>query len=68
MYWIWIVFTSPNEYLLDGGLGLVAKGTDWGQISLLRAEPSYQQFDEVPPPPQKYWAGGKGGKHFLIGG
>ncbi len=29
MYWIWIIFTSPNEYLLDRGLGLVAKGTDW---------------------------------------
>ncbi len=24
MYWIWIIFTSPNEYLLDKGLGLVA--------------------------------------------
>ncbi len=23
-----IFFTSPNEYLLDSGLGLAAKGTD----------------------------------------
>ncbi len=30
MYWIWIIFTSLNEYLLDRGLGLVAKGTDCG--------------------------------------
>ncbi len=29
MYWIWIIFTSLNEYLLDRGLGLVAKGIDW---------------------------------------
>ncbi len=28
MYWIWLFFTSLNEYLLDRGLGLVAKGTD----------------------------------------
>ncbi len=28
MYWISIIFTSSNEYLLDRGLGLVAKGTD----------------------------------------
>ncbi len=28
MYWIWIIFTSPNEYLLDRGLRLVAKDTD----------------------------------------
>ncbi len=28
MYWIWIFFTNLNEYLLDRGLGLVAKGTD----------------------------------------
>ncbi len=30
MYSIWIIFTSPNKYLLDRGLGLVAKGTDLG--------------------------------------
>ncbi len=28
MYWIRLIFTSVNEYLLDRGLGLVAKGTD----------------------------------------
>ncbi len=28
MYSVWIILTSPNEYLLDRGLGLVAKGTD----------------------------------------
>ncbi len=28
MYWNWIIFNSLNEYLLDRGLGLVAKGTD----------------------------------------
>ncbi len=28
MYWIWIIFTNLNEYLLDRGLGLGAKGTD----------------------------------------
>ncbi len=32
MYWIWLIFTSPNEYLLDRDLGLVAKGTDWHMI------------------------------------
>ncbi len=34
MYWIWIIFTSPNEYSLDRGLGLVAKGTNWFQGSI----------------------------------
>ncbi len=29
MYWIWLFFTSPNEYLLDRSLGLVTEGTDW---------------------------------------
>ncbi len=28
MYWIWLIVTSPNEYLLDRGLGLVAEGID----------------------------------------
>ncbi len=28
LYWIWLIFTSPNEYLLDRVLGLVANGTD----------------------------------------
>ncbi len=38
MYSIWISFTSPNEYLLDRGLGLVAKGTDWHLVNALKAE------------------------------
>ncbi len=29
MYSIWTILTNPNEYLLDRGLGLVAKGRDW---------------------------------------
>ncbi len=29
MYWNWIIFTGPNKYLLDRGLGLVVKGTGW---------------------------------------
>ncbi len=28
MYWIWLILTNPNEYLLDRGLGLVANSTD----------------------------------------
>ncbi len=28
MYWIWVIFTSSNEYLLDRDLVLVAKSTD----------------------------------------
>ncbi len=28
MYWIWIILTSWNKYLLERVLGLVAKGTD----------------------------------------
>ncbi len=33
MYWICIIFTSPNEYLLDRDLGPVAKGTDCKNIT-----------------------------------
>ncbi len=28
MYWIWLIFTSQNEYLVERGLGLVVEGTD----------------------------------------
>ncbi len=36
MYCIWIIFTNPNEYLQDKGMGLVAKGTDCseGEVGL----------------------------------
>ncbi len=34
MFWILLSFTNLNEYLLDRGLGLVAKGTDWELYTL----------------------------------
>ncbi len=35
MYSLGIIFTSPNEYLLDRGLGIVAKDIDWHLVCII---------------------------------
>ncbi len=51
MYWIWIIYTNPNEYSLDRGLGLVAKDTDCrpysiqsGTVFIIAHTPSNQEL------------------------
>ncbi len=37
MYWIWIIVTSPHEYLLDRSLGLVVKGRLQKEADILKS-------------------------------
>ncbi len=54
------MFTSPDEYLLDRGLGLVAKGTDCDTYTLCVCKVNSSNHYEIHSLPIKYWEGGWG--------